>query len=99
MNFGSFSYPMPLNEPVFNYAPGTVEREQLKATLIELKSKQIDVPMYIGGKEIRTKKKVAMHPPHEIKHVLGYFHAGDEKHVQLAINAALEARESWSNMS
>ncbi|MGK2862949.1 MAG: aldehyde dehydrogenase family protein, partial [Chitinophagaceae bacterium] len=99
MNFGSFSYPMPANEPVLNYAAGSVEREKLKATLRELKSEEAEVPMYIGGKEVRTKKKKAMHPPHEINHVLGYFHAGDEKHVQQAINAALEARESWSNMN
>lgn len=99
MNFGSFSYPMPANEPVLNYAAGSVEREKLKATLRELKSEEAEVPMYIGGKEVRTKKKKAMHPPHEINHVLGYFHAGDERHVQQAINAALEARESWSNMN
>ena len=78
MNLGYFSYPMPINEPVLSYAPGSKEREILKATLAELKSEQIDVPMYIGNKEVRTNKKVAMHPPHEIAHVLGYFNAGEE---------------------
>ena len=90
---------MPINEPVLSYAPGSKEREILKATLAELKSEQIDVPMYIGNKEVRTNKKVAMHPPHEIAHVLGYFNAGEEKHVQQAIEAALAAREAWANMS
>jgi 1-pyrroline-5-carboxylate dehydrogenase len=89
---------MPVNEPVLNYAPGSKEREILKATLKKLKSEQIDVPMYIGGKEVRTNKKVAMHPPHEIKHTLGYFHAGDERHVKQAIEAALAAKENWANM-
>lgn len=99
MNLGYFSYPMPANEPVLSYAPGSKEREILKATLAQLKSEQIDVPMYIGNKEVRTNKKVAMHPPHEISHTLGYFHAGDEKHVQQAIDAALAAKEAWANTS
>ena len=90
---------MPANEPVLNYAPGSKEREILKATLKKLKNEEIDVPMYIGSKEVRTNKKLPLHPPHEIKHVLGYFHTGDEKHVQQAIDAALAAKESWANTS
>ena len=99
MNLGYFSYPLPANEPVLSYAPGSKEKETLKKTLSELKSIELDIPMYIGGKEIRTNKKVAIHPPHELKHTLGYFHAGDEKHVQQAIEATLAAKENWSNMS
>jgi 1-pyrroline-5-carboxylate dehydrogenase len=99
MNLGYFNYPMPVNEPVLNYAPGSAERTRLKEVLAELKSTEVDVPMYIGNKEVRTNKKVAMHPPHEIAHTLGYFHAGEEKHVHLAIEAALAAKESWANMS
>jgi 1-pyrroline-5-carboxylate dehydrogenase len=99
MSLGTFSYPMPVNEPVLNYAPGSPERAALKKTLAELKKKAIDVPMYIGGKQVKTGKKVAMHPPHEIAHTLGYFHAGEEKHVHQAIDAALKAKESWAAMS
>jgi 1-pyrroline-5-carboxylate dehydrogenase len=99
MNFGSFNYPMPVNETVLNYAPGSAEKKRLKEVLKELKSTEIDVPMYIGNKEVRTNKKVALRPPHEIAHTLGYFHAGEEKHVHQAIEAALAARESWANMS
>jgi 1-pyrroline-5-carboxylate dehydrogenase len=99
MSLGTFSYPLPANEPVLGYAPGSAERKRLKEALVELKSQSIDVPMYIGAKEVRTGKKVAMHPPHERKHVLGYFHQGEEKHVQQAIDAALEARASWAAMS
>lgn len=99
MSLGYFSYPMPANEPVLQYAPGSAERAALKKTLAELKNKQIDVPMYIGGKAIRTGKKVAMHPPHEIGHTLGFFHAGEEKHVRQAIDAALKAKDAWAAMS
>lgn len=99
MSIGNFSYPMPANEPVLSYAPGSTERVTLKKTLAELKSSEADIPMYIGNKEVRTNKKVAIHPPHEIKHTLGYFHAGEEKHVHQAIDAALAAKESWSNVS
>lgn len=99
MNFGYFNYPMPKNEPVLDYAPGSKERELLQKTLKELKSQQMDIPMYIGGDEVRTGKKTAIHPPHEIAHTLGHFHAGDESHVNQAISAALSARESWAAMS
>ena len=96
---GSFSYPLPINEPVLTYAPGSKERATLKEALKELKGKQIDVPMTIDGQEVRTGKQVAMHPPHEIAHTLGHFHAGDASHVKQAIDAALKAREGWANMS
>ncbi|MBM3914905.1 MAG: L-glutamate gamma-semialdehyde dehydrogenase [Sphingomonadales bacterium] len=99
MSIGTFSYLLPANEPVLGYAPGSAERKRLKETLAELKSQQVDVPMYIGSKEVRTGKKVSMHPPHQRKHVLGYFHQGEEKHVQQAIDAALEARAAWAAMS
>ncbi len=99
MNIGTFAYPLPVNEPVLGYAPNSAEKLGLKAVLANLKSSEIDIPMFIGGKEIRTNKKVAIHPPHELKHTLGYFNAGEEKHVKLAIEAALAAKESWANMS
>jgi 1-pyrroline-5-carboxylate dehydrogenase len=99
MNFGYFSYPLPANEPVHSYEPGSPERAALKKILTELKNTQADVPMYIGGEEVRTGKLEAMHPPHEIAHLLGHYHAGDKKHVKQAIEAALEAKEAWANMS
>jgi 1-pyrroline-5-carboxylate dehydrogenase len=99
MNFGYFSYPQPANEPVLNYAPNSAEKINLKKVLAELKSQEIDIPMYIGNKEVRTNKKVAIHPPHETKHTLGYFSAGDESHVKQAIDAAIAAKASWENMS
>jgi 1-pyrroline-5-carboxylate dehydrogenase len=98
MNYGYFNYPIPVNEPVLQYAPGSPERKKLQQTLAELKKKPIDIPMYIGGKAVRTGNKVEIHPPHERAHLLGHFHAGDRKHVQLAIDAALKAKEDWANM-
>ena len=98
MDLGYFNYPLPENETVLNYSPGSREREILKKTLHELKSRQMDIPMYIGAEEVRTGKTQAIHPPHEIAHTLGHFHAGDESHVHLAINAALAARTRWADM-
>jgi 1-pyrroline-5-carboxylate dehydrogenase len=98
MNLGYFHYPMPANEPVLSYAPGSAEKAALKKALAELKKKAIEVPMYIGGKAVKTGKKIAIHPPHERAHVLGYFHEGEEKHVKQAIDAALKAKEAWANM-
>ena len=99
MSNGTFYLPMPVNEPVLTYAPGSPERKRLKEVLAELKKEKIDVPMYIGGEEVRTGKKVSMHPPHEIKHTLGHFHEGEEKHINMAIDAALKAKESWESYS
>jgi 1-pyrroline-5-carboxylate dehydrogenase len=99
MSFGDFYYPLPINEPVLNYAPGSKERELLKETLKALKSKKVDVPMYIGGEEVRTGNKAELRPPHEKTHLLGYFHQGDSGHIKKAINAALKAKEKWANMS
>src|SRR6188508_3432837 len=99
MSLGYFSYPMPANEPVLSYAPGSPEKKRLKEVLAELKKEQIDVPMYIGSKEVRTNKEGTLHPPHEIAHILGTYSEGDERHVKQAIDAALNAKEAWSAMS
>ena len=99
MQFGTFNYPSPINEPVLNYAPGSAEKLALKKALASLKKKTIDIPMYINGKAVRTGKKISIHPPHEIKHVLGHFHMGNKGHVEQAIQTALKVRTAWSNMS
>ncbi|WP_295232486.1 L-glutamate gamma-semialdehyde dehydrogenase [Sediminibacterium sp.] len=99
MSIGTFSYPMPVNEPVLQFAPGSAEKTALKKALAEAKKKQLDIPMYIGGKAVKTDKKTAIHPPHELAHTLGHFNAGEEKHAQLAIAAALQAKEKWAAMS
>ena len=99
MNNGYFHFPKPANEPVRDYAPNSKDALNLREALSELKSQQRDIPMYINGEEIRTNQTVAIHPPHEIKHVLGQFHEGTEAHVHQAIDAALAAKEAWANTS
>ena len=99
MQYGSFYYPLPVNEPVLNYTKGSKEKLALKAVLKEFKSTKIDVPMYIGAEEVRTGKTVSIHPPHEHKHVLGQYHIGDASHVKKAIAAALKAKDKWAGMS
>jgi 1-pyrroline-5-carboxylate dehydrogenase len=98
MQTGTFNYPLPINEPVLSYAPGSGEKKRLKSVLAELKSVTLDIPMYIGGKEVRTGVTKSIHPPHELAHVLGHFHAGDASHVKIAIQSALAAKEQWANM-
>ena len=99
MSAGYFSYPIPVNEPVLSYAPGSPERAALKKALAELKKEEIDIPMYIGGEEVRTGNKKSLHPPHERAHTLGYFHYGTADHVRQAVDVALKTREAWSNTS
>ena len=98
MSKGIYNVPYPINETVLSYGPGTPEREELKAKYKEMFNSTIDVPMYIGSEEVRTEKKVSMSPPHDHQHVIGHFNFGTKKHVEDAINAALEAKEAWSNM-
>lgn len=96
---GIYKVPCPVNETVLTYAPGTRERAELKAMLNHLRSQEVDVPMYIGGKEIRTDNTSALRPPHDHKHVLGHYHTGTTEHVKLAIDAALAAKEKWANLA
>ncbi|MEZ7999805.1 MAG: L-glutamate gamma-semialdehyde dehydrogenase [Flavobacteriales bacterium] len=98
MSKGIYNVPYPINETVLSYGPGTPEREELKAKYKEMFNSTIDVPMYIGSEEVRTEKKVSMSPPHDHQHVIGHFNFGTKKHVEDAIDAALEAKEAWSNM-
>ena len=98
MSFGTFSYPIPANEPVKSYAPGSVEREAQQKVLSELKKKELDIPQYIGGRAIRSGNRHPIHPPHERSHVLGFYHAGDAKHVHMAIESALKAKPTWETM-
>ncbi|HLP20916.1 MAG TPA: L-glutamate gamma-semialdehyde dehydrogenase [Chitinophagales bacterium] len=99
MATGFFKVPQSINEPVKNYAPGSKERIELKAKLKEMRAEVRDIPMYIGGKEIREGKKVTLHPPHDHKHLLGHYYRSEKKHVKQAIDAALSARKKWSAMS
>jgi len=92
---GIYNIPAVTNEPIFSYAPGSPERAELQATIKKMRSEEIDVPMYIGGEEVRTGKLFTMTPPHDHQHVLGHYHLGEKKHIQMAIDAALEAKPAW----
>jgi len=94
-----FFAPPAKNEPVLTYKKGSPERENLIQAIQQARSTVVDIPMIIDGKEVRTDKKIEIHPPHDHQHLLGYYHRGDESHVQAAIDAALKARERWAAMS
>lgn len=95
---GFFKVPEPVNEPIYSYAVGSEERRLLQEAVQEALSDEVDIPMYIGGREVRTGRKVSIHPPHRHKHTLGHYHGGDKTHVQAAIDAALAAKNSWENL-
>lgn len=99
MPYGFFNVPTPKNEAVKNYAPGSAERASLQAALAQARSQVIDVPMYIGNKKVMTNDRHAITPPHDHQHVLGYYSLGDASHVTAAIEAALEAKARWADMS
>jgi 1-pyrroline-5-carboxylate dehydrogenase len=99
MSFGFFNVPTPANEPVKEYRPGSPEREALKQAISEFRSQETDIPMYIGGRQVRTGRKLRISPPHDHQHTLGYFHEGDAEHVRQAIDAALSAKEAWAALT
>ncbi len=90
--------PIPKNEPVLAYGPGSPEKKELKKVLAELKTQELDIKMTIGGKKIETGDRKRIHPPHDLSHTLGYYHKGSAREVQMAIDAALAAKESWELM-
>ena len=92
----SIAYLRPVaNEPVFDYAPGSPERKELKETLTALKNEAPELPMWIGGERVETGRLVELQPPHERGHVLCHYHQGDEIHINQAIDAALAAQKEW----
>lgn len=99
MTKGFFNIPVAKNEPIKSYAPGSPEREELKNMLNQLRSVELELPMIIGGKEVTTDRRVRISPPHDINHTLGHYYQGDTSHVQMAIDAAMMAREKWNTMS
>ncbi len=98
MSKGFFHIPDRGNEPIKTYLPGSPERAEIKSMIAKLRSKVIDLPMFIGGNTITTPNKIEIRPPHDLNHLLGYYYQGNKSHVELAINSALKAREAWSSM-
>jgi 1-pyrroline-5-carboxylate dehydrogenase len=95
---GIFRIPEPVNEPVRAYAPGSPERRSIKAKLKELSSTEIEIPLIIGGKEVRTGKTGTCVMPHRHGHVLARYHKAGKAEVEQAIEAAREARTSWGRL-
>lgn len=98
MYSGFYQVPKAWNESVKTYAPGSPERAEIKAMLAKMRAEVKDIPMVIGGQRIRSEKKISIHPPHDIKHLLGHYYEGDASHVNMAIDAALTARPSWQRL-
>jgi 1-pyrroline-5-carboxylate dehydrogenase len=91
--------PSAKNEPVLAYKNGSPERELIIAAIERAKTKKVDIPMIINGKQVRTENKIEIHPPHDHQFLLGHYNRGNEKNVEDAIDAALAARNGWSHMS
>jgi 1-pyrroline-5-carboxylate dehydrogenase len=91
--------PAPVNEPIRSYAPGSPERDSLKARLKEMASQKIDMPLIIGGREVSTGNTAKSVMPHDHQHVLGEYHKATEQHVVQAIEAAAAARTEWASWS
>ncbi|MBC7862362.1 MAG: L-glutamate gamma-semialdehyde dehydrogenase [Bacteroidia bacterium] len=96
---GIYKVPTPVNEPIKNYAPGSQERKELQAMLAHLRSIELDIPMYIGGNEVRSNYTGRIAPPHDHQHKLGQYHKSGKEHITLAIDAAMAAKEKWQNLS
>ena len=90
--------PVPENEPILAYAPGSPERKEVLATYKKMYATPIEVPLFIGGKEVTTDQLASMHPPHDHQHQLGTYHLAQKEHVQTAINSALTAKKKWAAM-
>lgn len=98
MSKGFYTVPKAINEPVKSYAPGSKERELTLNSFKEQYNQQVDIPLYIGGEEIRTGNTKPLFPPFDHKHQLGIYHTADKALVEKSIHTALEAKVKWSTM-
>ena len=99
MSLGLFQTPLPINEPIKSYAPGSPERAALKEMLAKLAAKPLEIPLVIGGKAVKTGKLVEIHAPHDHALKLGSYHQGGAAEVERAIKAAAAARPAWAALS
>ena len=98
MNNNISKPPIPKCEPVKSYAPNSIERTELQAQYKKAMNKVIEIPMWINGKHIKSKKKKAIHPPHNHKHIVAHYYEGNSTHVNNAIKAAIKAKSKWETM-
>ncbi len=95
---GIIKVPVPFNEPVYGYAPDTPEKEALKKQLKKMLGEEIEIPLIIGGKEVRSGELADCRCPHDHKHLLGRYHKAGPKELDLAVKAAAKAWKEWSEM-
>ena len=98
MGKGYFQVPKAINEPIKSYAPGSPERESIQKMYKKVYNEKAEVPLYIGSEEIKTGHTKSIRPPHDHQHKVGIFHNAEEKHVEQAIDSALEARKKWAKL-
>jgi 1-pyrroline-5-carboxylate dehydrogenase len=96
---GFFNVPKAVNEPVKSYAPNSPEKAAVLAAYRKLWNEPIDLPMYIGGKEVRTGNTKTLSAPHDHKHIVGKYHLAEKSHVEAAIQNALDSKEQWANLA
>src|SRR6185295_5766596 len=94
---GSWNIPTPYNEPVLSYAPGSPERAALKAALAGVGREQADIPVVVGGQEIRSGVTQDVVAPHCHQRVLAKVHQADRKTIAAAVAAAAEAQRDWGS--
>ncbi|MFD0932559.1 L-glutamate gamma-semialdehyde dehydrogenase [Psychroflexus salinarum] len=98
MGKGYFQVPTAINEPIKTYAPGSPERESIEKMYKKIYNQKAEVPLYIGKEEIKTGNTKSIRPPHDHQHEVGVYHNAEEKHVDQAIDSALEARKEWAKL-
>ena len=99
MGKGFFQVPTAINEPIKSYAPGTPEREEVLKQYKTYYNSQVEVPLYIGNKEIKTGDTKPMSPPHDHAHTVGHYHTAKKSHIENAIANCLESRDAWANLT
>ncbi len=99
MSKGFYRIPIPVNEPIKNYKPGSEERVALKEEIARMRSEIIEIPMIIDGKEVKTGNLKEIYPPHDLNHCIGKYHLGGKEHVSLAIESAMNAKKKWAALS
>ena len=99
MSHGVFSVPVPVNEPIRSYAPGSPERESLQGRLQQMLGEQVEVPLIINGEDVHTGDTGSMICPHDHEHELGVFHQGTAEHVDAAITSGQQAWGEWSELA
>ena len=98
MDNAIINVPIPENEPVLGYAKGSSEREHISRALDIIRTEELEIPLVIGGKEVRTGKTARVRMPHNHKEVLATYHLAGEVEVRQAIDAAIEAKRGWASL-